>query len=175
MGKRSPVKQQHERSVVADFISWLNARRGTRYSVVEEPDPPEAIIQSVRVTTWVEVVDAFWTGAYAQDLYSFATPGELHKPIGPGPHVGMDICFAKSFVKALSNKLKKTSYLPFLKKYGPGYLVVPIQHPWFDGRTVREMTDFWSCGRPWPDKGCFKEVYIACPSLNRRAFRKWKV
>lgn len=119
MGNRLPVKQQHERSVVADFISWLNARRGTRYTVIAEPDPPEAIIQSTRVTTWVEVVDAFWTGNYAQDVNSFATPGETHKPVSLGPHIDMDKCFAKSFVKALSNKFQKTSYLPSLRSMVP--------------------------------------------------------
>lgn len=175
MANRRPVKQQHERAVIADFLSWLNSRHGTYYTVVAEPNPPDAIIQSVRVTRWVEVVDACWTVEYAKDLYSAATLGEGHKPVGPGPNVGMDVCFADNFVKAVSGKLQKNSYLPSLKKYGAGYLVVSIQHPWFDGHTVRQMKDLWSQGRPWPDKGFFKDIYIAYPSLNCLAFRRWKV
>lgn len=175
MANRGSVKQQHERAVIADFLSWLNSRHGTCYSVMEEPNPPDAIIHSVRVTRWIEIVDAFWTEEYAKDLNSAVTPGEGHKPVGPGPHVGMDIRFAENFVKAVSRKLQKDSYLPFLKKYGTGYLVVSIHHPWFDNHTVRQMKNLWSHGRPWPDMGCFSKIYIAYPSLNRLAFRKWKV
>ena len=175
MANRRPVQEQHERAVVRDFVAWLNARRGTKFKVIAEPNPPEAIIQSVRATGWVEVTDAFWTGGYAQDLYSYATPGEEHKPVGPGPFAGMDGSFSRRFAQALANKLKKSSYLPFLEKYGQGYLLVPIHHPWFDGGTVQEMKDLWRTRQPVENLGCFKEVYITFSSLNCRAFRRWHV
>lgn len=175
MADRRPVQKQHERAVVRDFVAWLNDRRGTRFKVIDEPDPPEAIIQSVRVTRWVEVTDAFWTDRYAEDLYSYATPDESHRPVGAGPFVEMDGNFARRFVKVLSDKLKKRSYLPFLKQYGPGYLIVRVQHPWFDGHTFRDMKDLWRPKRPVANLGCFREVYIASPNTNRLAFRKWPV
>lgn len=175
MADRRPIKQQHERAVVRDFLGWLNRRRKTRFVVIEEPDPPEAIIHSVRATSWVEVADAFSSSAFARDVSSYATLGEAHKPIGPGPYCGMDAIFAREFVKVLSNKLKKTSYLPYRQKYGSGYLVVSIQDPWFDANTIREMKALWLSGRPRLDQGCFKEVYIAFPSMNDRAFRRWYV
>lgn len=90
MAYRRPVKKQHERAVVRQFLAWLNMRRGTRFDVIGEPDPPEAIIRSVRVTRWVEVTDAFWTDRYAEDLYSYATPGEEHQPVRLGPFNHMD-------------------------------------------------------------------------------------
>ena len=61
--RRRSVKQQHERAVVQDFLAWWNARRGTQFKVIAEPNPPEAIIRSARATRWVEVTDAFWTEA----------------------------------------------------------------------------------------------------------------
>jgi hypothetical protein len=172
--RRREIQQQHERALVADFLGWLNSRLGTRFSVIEEPNPPEAIIRSARVTRWVEVANAFWTEEYARDLFSFATPGEAHRPAGRGPHMNMDACFAESFVKVVSAKVNKDSYLPYLRQYGPGYLVVSIQHPWFDDQTIRRMKEFWKLGRPWPDRGCFKDVFIAHASLGRRSFRRWK-
>jgi hypothetical protein len=175
MADRRPVKKQHERAVVRQFLAWLNMRRGTRFEVIGEPDPPEAIIRSVRVTRWVEVTDAFRSDRYAEDLYSYATPGEEHQPVGPGPFNQMDGAFAQRFVNVLSAKLKKRSYLPFLERYGAGYLIVPVQHPWFHGQTVREMKDLWRAKQPITNLGCFKEVYIAFPSMNRLAFRKWRV
>ena len=147
MGDRRSIQQQHERAVVRDFLAWFNARRGTQFKVIAEPNPPEAIIKSVRATRWVEVTDAFWTASYAQDLYSYATPGEEHKPVGPGPFASMDASFASRFVQAVANKLKKRSYLPFLEKYGKGYLLVPINYPWFDGATIQEMKDLWRAKR----------------------------
>ncbi len=175
MANRRPVQEQHERAVVRDFLAWLNARRGTHFKVIAEPNPPEAIIQSVRATRWVEVTDAFWTDGYAQDIYSYATASEEHKPYGPGFFAGMDALFARRFAQALANKLKKRSYLPSLKKYGQGYLLVPIQHPFFNGNTVEEMKEFWRARQPVENLRCFKEVYIAFSSLNRRTFRKWHV
>jgi hypothetical protein len=175
MVDRRPVQQEHERAVVENFLSWLNTRSGTQFKVIEEPNPPDAIIQSVRITRWVEVTDAFWSDAYAKDLYSFVTAGEEHKPIGPGPSRRMDEKFAHRFVDALAKKLKKRSYLPFLKRYGKGYLIIPMHYPWFDASTVRGMKDLWRQKQPIEDLGCFKEVYITFSSLNRPAYQRWRV
>lgn len=175
MADRRPVKKQHERAVVRQFLAWLNVRHGTRFAVIDEPDPPDAIIRSVRVTRWVEVTDAFWTDCYAEDLYSYATPGEKHHPVGPGPFNQMDGTFAQRFVNVLLAKLKKRNYLPFLEKYGAGYLIAPIHHPWFDRQTVAKIKDLWNAKQPITNLGCFKEVYIGFPSMNRLVFRKWRV
>lgn len=175
MAERRPVQQEHERAVVRQFLAWLNRRRGMRFTVIDEPDPPDAIIQSVRATRWVEVTDAFWTDRYAEDLYSYATPGEEHRPVGAGPFVQTDKTFARRFVKTLSSKLKKRSYLPFFKRYGAGYLIVSVQHQWFDGQTLREMKDLWHATQPVANLGCFREVYVAFPSMNRLAFKRFKM
>jgi len=87
----------------------------------------------------------------------------------------MDASLSSRFVKALANKLKKRSYLPFLEKYGQGYLIVPVHHLWFDARTIQGMKDCWQMKQPVDDLGCFKEVYIAYWSGGRRAFRRWPV
>jgi len=173
--KRRSVKKQHERAVVQDFLEWLNARRGTQFKVIEEPDRPDAIIRSTRVTRWVEVTDAFWTEDWAKDLYSYATPGEEHKPVESGPYTGMDESLASHFVQVLVNKLKKRSYLQSLEKYGPGYLLVPINHPLFNVRTVWEMKDLWRAKQPVQNLGCFKDVYFAFPTAKGQVFRKWRV
>jgi hypothetical protein len=74
----------------------------------------------------------------------------------------MDISFAKSFVSVIKKKLEKKSYVPWLEQYGPGYLVIPIKHPWFDGQTVRLMKKA-SAGCCVNDIGCFRSVHIAFP------------
>jgi hypothetical protein len=173
MRGRRDIQQQHERAVVTDFLEWLRSRRSITFTNIAEPNPPEAIVRSARRTSWIEVVDAFWSQEWARDVYSHATPGENHVPVGPGPHAEPDANFASNFVKVLSKKLFKTSYLRTFKQYGPGYLLVNIEYPLFDRRAYRTARDRWADGRPWPENGCFKEVYIAFRSGTQRAFRKW--
>ena len=175
IASRRPAKKQHERAVIDEFLTWLNKHRGTRFKVVAEPDPPDAIIASVRAKSWIEVADVFWTTNYARHLYSYATPGERRYPLNPGYYSQMDQAFAQCFVYVLSAKLKKRSYLPFLKRYGAGYLVIRVQHPWFDGQTIREMRDYWRAEQPVRNLGCFDAVYVKFSSMNRLAFRKWQV
>lgn len=175
MATRRPIQQQHEREVVRDFLSWLNARRGTKFSVVSEPNPPEAIIRSVRATRWVEVGDIFWSDAWARDLYSYATPDEDHKAVLDGVHTDMDNQFSHRFVAVLTDKLAKRTYEPFRKQYGAGFLILNVQYPFFCARTLRRMKHHWEEATNWKDSGCFGDVYISFPSLNSRAFRKWHV
>lgn len=174
MTNRRPIQQAHERALVRDFLNWLNSRRSTQYVVISEPNPPEAIIRSVRVTRWVEVTDVFWTDDYARDLYSYATLGETYKPVGRGPYQDMDDQFARNFVKVLHRKLTNKSYKPFFDQYGRGYLVLCMQHIWFDGNTIQVMKEYWDKTKK-QDLGYFKEAYITFSSLNHRYFRRWQL
>lgn len=169
---RRPVQQAHERAFVDSFLYWFNKAYRSNFKVISEPNPPEAIIRSSKTTRWVEVSTAFWSNDYAQDLYSYATPGEEHKPVGPGPFVNVDATFAKRFVSVIQEKLEKKSYLPARDEYGPGYLIVPIKHPWFDGETVLQMKAEWAASTI-NDLGCFRSVYIAYSSINKIQFSRW--
>lgn len=172
MADRRPIQQAHERAFVDHFLNWFNYAYRTDFKVVSEPNPPEAVIRSSRTTRWIEVTTAFWNEAYAKDLYSYATPGEEHKPVGPGPFQSMDNAFARSFVSVVKKKLEKKSYVPSRDQYGPGYLVVPIKYPWFHGQTVGHMKDAWAASTV-NDLGCFRSVYIAFQSHNAIRFSRW--
>lgn len=171
MNGRRAIQQAHERAQVEAFIAWLNSRYGARYEVVAEPNPPEAIIRSGRTTRWVEVTDAFWSDAFAKDEYSYATPGEKHKPIGNGPFVGPDAQFAARFVDVVQKKLEKTSYLPIVQAYGEGYLVVPIMYPLFNSNSLRYMKQAWN-RTPINDLGCFRSIYMSV-QMGRGPIVRW--
>jgi len=123
MSNRRNTQQAHERAQVEIFVSWLNSRYKAKFEVIAEPNLPEAIICSDRTTRWIEVTDAFWSDAFAQDEYSYTTPGENHKPIGNGLFLEPDKQFAARFVDVVRKKLEKKSYIPSKQKYGPGYLL----------------------------------------------------
>jgi len=158
---------------VCRYLDWVNSTRGEEFAVIEEPEPPEAIIASRNCTTWVEVLDVFYSDDWARDKYTYATPGEKHQPMGPGPYVNMDQLFVKRFIRELRKKLTKTSYIPFRDQYGPGILLVGIHHPWFDEETVRMMREAY-LAEDWSNSlGCFDGIYYSFRSMNQTVFKRW--
>lgn len=174
MTNRRPIQQAHERALVDQFLNWLNRAYRSDFRVISEPNPPEAVIRSSNATRWIEVSTAFWNEPYAKHLFSYATPGETHKPVGRGPFIGMDNEFAKSFVSVVRRKLEKKSYVLTRQQYGPGYLVVPIKYPWFNEQTVGYMKEVWAESTV-NDLGCFRSVYIAYDSQNTVRFSRWSI
>ena len=120
------------------------------------------------------MTDAFHSDKWAQDLYSYATPGEPHKPLGPGPYVNMDIQTATRFASLLKKTLSNKSYAEPYQKYGPGILLVGMQSPWFNAQTCDIMRS--ECGKTdWTsDLGYFSHVYISYRSVNQQIFEEWK-
>jgi len=102
MSRRLQVKKLHERFNVNLFLREFNFRYHTDFKVVEEPDPPEAIIQSKGSTRWVEVTTAYLSDEYATDLHSYATKGEKHKPRSRA----LIVTRMSSLQKSLSESLK---------------------------------------------------------------------
>ncbi len=173
MNRRSDIQKQHERSLIQSFLEWFNSELKSNYVVIDEPDPPEAIIRDGNDTTWIEVADAFHSDEFAKDLYSYATPGEDHQPMPSGPHFQMDSQFTYRFISVLKKKLGKKSYLPFKEKFGPGQLIICIQHSWFDAGTVEEMKELCKSEDWSDDLGCFDKILISFSSMNKRVFKLW--
>lgn len=169
---RALIKEKHERYQVGLLIDELNRRHRSAFQVIAEPDPPEAIIQSGQTTRWVEVVTAFWTEAYAKDLNSHATPGETHVSVGNGPFMKMDDYFAFNFVLAVKSKKEKQGYVPFREKYGPGYLVVSIQHPFLDAQTFQCIREEWRRSQI-KDLGCFRSIYVTFRASKGYKVVRW--
>ena len=160
MANRGPLKRRDERFHVNNFVEWLNLTYGSLYKVIAEPDPPEAIIESKYTTSWIEISTAFISPSYARDLMSYATPNEEHKSISDEIFVEPDRMAAENFVAVVKKKLEKKSYLPIAKKYGPGYLVIPIRNPFFDKSTITLMKEEWNKTEV-NDLDCFKSVRIS--------------
>lgn len=171
MSSRRITQQAHERAQVGVFVAWLNSRYRAKFEVVDEPNPPEAIIRSGRTTRWVEVTDAFWSDAFAQDEYTYATPGENHKPIGNRLFLEPDAQFATRFVEVVQKKLEKSSYLPSKQTYGTGYLLVPIMYPLFTSNSLYYMKEAWSRTQI-KDLGCFRSVYMSI-QMGRGPIIRW--
>ena len=171
--RRRTVQEAHERFNVSLFLETLNHRYHSNFAVVEEPNPPEAIIRSGRTTRWVEVTTAFMNQAFAIDVYSYATAGEVHRPIDDEVFVGPDAQFAANFVSVIKKKLEKATYAKFRDRYGPGYLVVSVQYPLFNHRTMHYVSEAWS-SLTLNDQGCFRSIYIAHRVVNGYRVFLWR-
>ncbi len=172
VASRRAIQVSQERFYVNSFIEWLNRTRRSRFEVISEPNPPEAIIKSNKTIRWIEVGSAFWNVDYARDLNTYAALGERHCPMVEGACTGMDSEFASRFVSIVKKKLEKTSYVPVLKEYGQGYLIVPIYYPFLDRNTVSSMKDLWSQAVV-SNLNCFRGIYIAYPLLGQIKFSRW--
>ena len=162
MNKRKEIKKEHERASVKNFLRWYNPE----YEIVEEPDPPEAIIKFGNKTTWIEVADIFFTWEYARDEYSYATPDETHIHMTPGPYFNKDEELANRFIKVLKDKLTKPSYLPFKRRCGPGILVIGMRSPFFNQETVVIMREKYQAENWSDDLKCFEKIYITAKGYN---------
>ncbi|MGB7815334.1 MAG: hypothetical protein WBL28_03175 [Methylotenera sp.] len=170
---RSHVKRAHEKFTVGLFLDNFNRCYHTDFKVVDEPVSCEAIIQSKKSTRWVEVTDACLSNEFATDIYSYATPGETHKPSREGLLIGPDTQFAKQFVTVVKQKLEKSTYEPFREKYGQGYLIVSIQYPLYGQGTLRYIRRTWD-EIQINDKNCFRSIYIAYRTFNGYKVSLWK-
>ncbi len=157
--QRRDAQVLHERFNVKLFLTEFNARYRTDFKVVDEPNPPEAIIQSSTATRWVEVTTAYLNETQAKALSAYAVKGAQHQLKQPSQIVDLDAQFARQFVGVVTKKLSKTSYKPFSMQYGKGYLVVSIQHPLFEQKTLAAIEQVWDQAE-MIDEGCFKSIYI---------------
>ena len=170
---RRATQEAHERFNIKVFLDELNRRHRSNYRVTSEPNPPEAIIQSKRRTSWVEVTSAFLNRQFAVDAWSFATPGEKHRPMPDELIIGPDAQFAANFVSVVKKKLEKTSYEEFRDKHGPGYLLVSVQYPLFGRDTPRFMRHAWAA-TTFADLGCFRSIYLIVRAYSGYRVVLWR-
>lgn len=137
MKKRRAVKEKHEQFLVDAFIAWWSSQMGEQFRVISRPQPPEAIVQSDQRTTWVEVTDAFYSGKWAQDLYSNATPGESHEPIGPWPHTHMDAQQQCTSLLYLKRSYPNIAMQSRIRNMAPAFFLSACKVP---GLTIRLAT-----------------------------------
>jgi len=173
VSNRRATQEAHERFNVNTFLEEINRRHRASYQVIAEPNPPEAIIRSKKTTSWIEVTAAFMSREFAEEAWSYATPGEKPRPMSSNVIIGPDAEFSRNFVATVKKKLEKVSYVPFREKYGPGYLVVSVQYPLYGRDTPRFMQQAWS-NTEINDRGCFKSIYLVIRRYRGYQVSLWR-
>ena len=160
--RRRITQEAHERFNVAKFLQELNRRHRSSYRVIAEPNPPEAIIESKRKTSWIEVTSVFMSRTFAKETWTYATSRETPRPMLDELIIAPDAHFAEQFFSTVKKKLEKRSYEALRDKYGPGYLVVSVQYPLFGDDTLVFMRKAWNSATI-EDRACFRSIYLVIP------------
>ena len=172
MNRRTPIQKQHERAVMLDFLAWYNSTKKSAFEIYDEPDPPDALIKDGNIERWLEVTDTFYSNEWAKTKMSHVTPGEENHPWDGGLQMNMDQRVAKRFIDNLLKKLTKKTYLPFAERFGPGILLITLDHPWLSDETFDDINTFCEKTDWSGDLKTFSEVYVVYPSMNKKAFAR---
>lgn len=162
---RKGIKDQHERASIEDVLHILNQKHKTNFSVIDRPEPPDAVISDGTIFSWIEHADAFRDGDEAHELFSHVTPGERKHPIKNIVMQEPDEKMAMSILRNLENKLGKKSYEPIFRKHGAGILILTEQDPLFSDRTFNRLEQdlegfHLDIKTSIVDQGYFKSVYL---------------
>ncbi|WP_243546224.1 hypothetical protein [Pseudodesulfovibrio tunisiensis] len=171
----SEVKQEQEKSILEDYLDWLNEGED-EYEVIATPDPPDGIVQNLTTdeTFWVEVSSSYHSDKWAIDLNSYADPDRNHIAMPDGRYMNMDQYVAEKFAETLASKLSKTSYKEAFDEYGPGALVIKVYSPWaVDDTTFGLMEE--ECKSVKNETGYFDEVFIYHNDGDGYRFSEWEI
>lgn len=117
---RREVKRNHERAIIEAFLSYCNDNCGTDFSILQQPDPPDAIVGSGTLRKWVEHCDAYRSAVEARTDYeiAFSRSGMISEP---------DTKMAYAVIDVIRKKLVNKSYGKAYLRFGGGILLlIPV-------------------------------------------------
>ena len=135
--KRSEIKDVHENSVLTSFINYY-AIFGKDIRILEEPEPPDAIITINGNKTWIEITDAFFRPELAESITSHVADDKTHKPVPKEKRfcIEPDEQFSSVLEGVIIKKYDKVSIGKVYKQYGSGILLVGIINPFSDAKEL---------------------------------------
>lgn len=129
--KRRDVKDHHEKSVIDSFQGYL-ASNGATLTVVDRPDPPDAIVDINGARSWVEITDAFTSDAVARSITSAPADDVPHWACGKTVALNPDESFEEILTKVINKKLSNRQLQSIASNSGKGILLVGIYSVFHD-------------------------------------------
>jgi hypothetical protein len=176
------AKSAEEKAYLKAFCQWASAKYNKTLTILDFPDPPDALIQVDNKQTWLELTQAFRSEEEAREHTAFITPGRPPYTRKEQLIADCDWRINQAFFKALDKKIWHRNYQPLLEKYGYGILIVDIKDLLFDDSTLHLIKDWYDDFLEWfraqiasyPNKNpCyFKHIFIAYPDRNGPVFEK---
>jgi hypothetical protein len=128
MVKRRELKHVHEGAVLHQFSAYVE-KLGSTLKILNNPDPPDAIIEINGQKTWIEITDAFLDRDHAIRLTTGASEDVEHRS-DPGRLVlEPDERFSSALRSVIEDKYDKKTMRSISQIQGAGILLVGIFTP----------------------------------------------
>jgi hypothetical protein len=155
--KRRDVKYHHEKSVIDSFQAYL-ASNGAILTVVNRPDPPDAIVDINGARSWVEITDAFTSDAVARSITSAPADDVPHWTCGTTGVLNPDESFEEILTKVINNKLSNQQLQSITSNSGKGILLVGIYSVFHDSSDFPSLLEV--ARNALPSNSMFSGFYL---------------
>ncbi|CCN38209.1 conserved hypothetical protein [Vibrio nigripulchritudo SO65] len=155
--KRRDVKDSHERSVLDSFERYLSSKNST-LTVVERPDPPDAIVDIDDIRTWVEITDAFTNGEVARSITSAAAEDVPNWTCEETKILNPDESFESVLSNVIAKKLGNQQLQSMSSSSGAGILLIGIYSVFHDDSDLTRLSNV--ARDALTGSSMFSEVYL---------------
>ncbi|WP_139249147.1 MULTISPECIES: hypothetical protein [Halomonadaceae] len=126
--KHRDIQPAHEKSVLDSFGGYLLAQ-GINLTVIDRPDPPDAIVNLDGKRSWIEITDAFQSADWAKSITSYAAEDKTHVSYKRGLITEPDQQACSQVKEVILKKYRKGTMKQLMQSYGQGILLVGSYTP----------------------------------------------
>ncbi len=137
--KRREAKDVHEKTVLDSFKTML-AKEGRVLSILERPDPPDAIVDIDGNKSWIEITEAMFNKDYARNITSFPPDDAAHVYSEQNLLGESEETFEQNVIKVVSKKYEKASIRSIYSTNGSGILLVGLFSPFVDIEVINDLS-----------------------------------
>tara|TARA_B100000678_G_C18218330_1_gene506147 strand:+ start:1807 stop:2298 length:492 start_codon:yes stop_codon:yes gene_type:complete len=114
--------------VLNSFGDYLLVQ-GVSLTVIDRPDPPDAIVEICGKQSWIEITDAFQSANWARSITSYAAEDKAHVPCKGVRIVDPDQQAFSQIKDVIINKYHKNTMKKLMHSNGQGILLVGVYTP----------------------------------------------
>ena len=159
--KRREIKNVHEQAVLNNFKHYL-LNLGKILEVLNNPEPPDAIVKIDGKINWIEITDAFLNKEMAESITSFLAEDKPHKavPTKIRKVYCPDMQFNEILPETIQKKYIKNSIKKVRDEFGRGILLVGAHTPFSSARDICETERSSILNMIATEDDRFKEIYL---------------
>jgi hypothetical protein len=157
---RKDIQNQHEESVIQEFMHWYAKYAQESFDIIERPDPPDAIVKSEKRFCWIEHGDIYRHPDDAREERSFANHEEDRFLHSEQVFINPDQDLFDAFVRVLNKKLSNTAYEKAVQSYGQGILLLTERYPLFGDDDLKRIQEYCLEADFLFNLGYFESVYL---------------
>lgn len=169
--KYRDLQPVHEKSVLNSFKQFLLSK-GQVLTIINQPDPPDALIQVNSKPSWIEITDAFQNIEWAKSITSYAADDKPHQPYNRGTIYEPDMGAVHEVCAVILKKYQKETMKNLLQTHGQGILLVGAYTPLTSIGEIIHMSSDLIAKKLRTEEPIFSAIYIYQNSFEGHEFAK---